>query len=260
MNTTRHLEPAPAAPTTLPGPQRPPAEALAMYTQKIYADPRTERSGARELLLAFAYALTVADVPASAIIKTASKALGRHPKTGRWRIKPLIAADLPRYAAPGSETYITGRCKAPRHRPYVPRDASAQQRHRAQSDDRNTERVCGTSATLHVTERDPATGWHTLHSYCTRHRAEAQRVEHQLAQQNAAAPEPVPNRGGLLPAHFKADWQQVYRWATASPRWTPPSWGISADEWPTPGQTPPPIARQRLRLIPAPTSVDPDTP
>ena len=107
--------------------------------------------------------------------------------------------------------------------------------------------MCGARGTIHVTEHDPATGWHTLHWYCSRHRQAARRVENQLAAQNEAAPEPIPNRGGLLACYFKADWEAVYRWAVGS-WWTPPSYGISADDWPTPGRDPLP-GHTRLRLV-----------
>lgn len=56
-------------------------------------------------------------------------------------------------------------------------------------------------------------------------------------------PEPVPNRGGLLPRYFAADWATIYArhcersWTARMLGWEPPYHGCDADEWPVPGRT-----------------------
>ncbi|MGW9638335.1 hypothetical protein ACWHAU_04110 [Streptomyces albidoflavus] len=114
-------------------------------------------------------------------------------------------------------------------------------------DYRNTHNICGANSHHKVLELDPRTGWTIPHWYCRRHADHAERVAEQVRAQNQTAPEPIPNTGGLLPSYFKAPWEKVYRhYAPAT--WTPPSWGLAADDWPTPGQDPLPH-RSRLRLV-----------
>jgi hypothetical protein len=97
-----------------------------------------------------------------------------------------------------------------------------------------------------VEEKDPRTGWVTAHWFCKRHKEHADRVTEQVRQQNEQAPEPIPNTGGLLPVFFKADWAKVYQ--HYRPHWTAPSYGLCADDWPTPEETPP-RTHGRLRAI-----------
>jgi hypothetical protein len=96
---------------------------------------------------------------------------------------------------------------------------------------RTEDGLCGAQSHHRVLEKDPRTGWVTAHWFCKRHKAEADRVTEQVRAQNEAAPEPVPNTGGLLPVFFKADWAKVYQ--HYRPHWTPPSYGLCADNWPT---------------------------
>lgn len=236
-----------ATPTTPPETDdRTPEDYFAATVTGIYADQRADPQ-TRELLIAMAYAISIGQHPDTNLWNTVSTALGRT-NTGRPRHKELVRRDVPRYVEPGRESLIEGICEAARHRPYTPRDASHYGKAKATDDHRNTDRVCGAHGTLHVTERDPRTGWHILHWFCSRHRDQAARVRDQVAEQNEAAPEPIPNAGGLLPSYFQADWVKVYRWALGNPLWEPPSWGICADDWPVPGQDPIP-SRSRLRLI-----------
>ncbi|PVC80544.1 hypothetical protein DBP19_36010 [Streptomyces sp. CS090A] len=96
-------------------------------------------------------------------------------------------------------------------------------------------------------EKDPVTGWAIAHWFCKRHRDHADRVNEQLRAQNEAAPAPLPNKGGLLPCYFKADWEKVYR-HYAGRFWGPPTHGLCADDWPTPGRAPV-VKKARMRLV-----------
>jgi hypothetical protein len=128
-------------------------------------------------------------------------------------------------------------CRGPRMRP-----------HPAGPDDfRNQLKVCGDRAQDMVVEKDPVTGWHTNHWFCTRHHSHLARVREQVKEQNEAAPEPIPNKGGLLPCYFDSDWERLYSWAQGW-EWKPPSYGYRADDWPVPGKDPI-VQRARLRLV-----------
>ncbi|MDI3408334.1 hypothetical protein [Streptomyces cavernicola] len=238
---------------------------------RIYQDRRADPP-ARELLLAVAYSVSVADrEEGRGPLKIAARVLGRD-GIGRPRFDALVKADAPRYTPPREArdwgpSQAPG-CRAPRTRPYVyrPRRTTATTNTGAvplrqppapvlyvppgytqPADIRNMEMICGAPSHLRVLEKDLRTGWIRAHWFCKRHQDQADRVRDQVREQNEQAPEPVPNSGGLLPAYFKADWQTVYR--RYAPRsWTPPPYGLSADDWPTPdGQTRP--AKKGLRLI-----------
>ncbi|MER5572374.1 hypothetical protein [Streptomyces massasporeus] len=246
------------------------AEAHARLVHRIYTDRRA-CAESRELLLAVAYASALAPaVPANRVLSHAARLLGRT-STGRSRLAELVAADAPRYERPREAgDWGPGQapgCQAPRLRPYVYRprrpapatEAAVPLRQPPASpgarippgyvppiDYRNSQGVCGADSHHKVLEHDPRTGWVTAHWFCRRHADHAERVAAQVREQNAVAPEPIPNRGGLLPSYFKTDWEEVYRhYAPAS--WSPPSYGLAADAWPTPGSSLP--KRSRLRLI-----------
>lgn len=225
---------------------------------QIFQDKRAT-PGTRELVLAVAYALSLAPSTDSTLT-TVRRTLGSK-RTGQ-----LIAADAPRYEPPreaqGWGPSNAPACEAPRVRPYTPRprkphdDGTTPLRKHPEpivhadvsyvprEDFRNREGVCGASSRHRVLEKDPRTGWVTAHWFCARHRAHADRVAGQVAAGNESAPEPIPNVGGLLPSYFKADWERVYRYYT--PGWVPPSYGLAADDWPTAVEAP---RRGRLRLI-----------
>jgi hypothetical protein len=82
--------------------------------------------------------------------------------------------------------------------------------------------------------------------YCRRHQEWGRR--HKAAQYAADLPEPIPNRGGLLPSYLKLKtgdegWTRIYQWAAkwTYSRWEPPKkYGLRADDWPTPGKDPEP--------------------
>ncbi|MFD8597660.1 hypothetical protein ACFV1L_21920 [Kitasatospora sp. NPDC059646] len=245
MNTRPHLAAAPEPPPD----ESTPEERFARLAGRIYADRRAVPA-VRELLLAVGYAVTVGraeDGGAAQMWATVRCALAGRP----GRVQELGRLDLPRYVAPGEESWVEGTCEAARHRPYVPQSSTGYGRALAADDWRNADGVCGASGTIRVTERDLRNGRHLLHWFCGRHRDQAARVAAQLVAQNEQAPEPVPNAGGLLPAYFRADWLTFYR-GVSSPTWEPPVYGMSADGWPD--ASAPVSAHPRMRLVPVTTA------
>lgn len=113
-------------------------------------------------------------------------------------------------------------------------------------DFRNQRGICGANSHHRVLEKDPRTGWVIPHWFCRRHTDHAKRVGAQVRDLNEQAPEPIPNRGGLLPCYFTAPWETVYR--RYAPGWQPPVYGLAADAWPAPGSVAFP-SRARLRLV-----------
>lgn len=240
----------------------------------IYNDRRANLKQ-RELLLAVAYALYVAPEEGVSPLREARRILGS--ECGLARYDRLIQEDLPRYEPP-REAGNWGpsnapSCEAPRLRPYRPRQAEpyepdptapvpirpyelppelaalkeqAMATYTPPRDWRTEDGVCGASSHHKVIEKDPRTGWLTAHWFCKRHKAHADRVAEQVRAQNEAAPEPVPNRGGLLPCYFKADWEKVYRHYVGE-FWEAPKYGLCADDWPTPGESF--TAHRRLRMV-----------
>lgn len=101
---------------------------------------------------------------------------------------------------------------------------------------------CGQPARDNSYTADPTTGWRTPVWYCRRHEGFGKDSDCALRD----APEPIPNRGGLLPSYFRRKngiegWVYDYRWAYhqknpfAYKAWEPPSYGVDARLWPTPG-------------------------
>jgi hypothetical protein len=260
-----------SAPDELPRLDR--AEKHAETVHRIYHDRRAAPP-ARELLLAVAYALAIAPGDPGRVLSTAARVLGREGRRPRFGM--LVAADAPRYEPPREAAdWGPGEapgCEAPRLRPYVyrpriaatgppegavplrPEDSPSPILHAAAGfgpppvDHRNAQGVCGADSHHQVRELDPRTGWTIPHWFCPRHVDHAERVAGQVRAQNAAAPEPIPNTGGLLPVYFKAPWEKVYR-HHAPANWEPPSYGLSADDWPDPGNPPPVRPRRRLRAV-----------
>lgn len=215
---------------------------FAEFAQRIYQDDRADAE-IRLLLLTTAYVLTMLPLDDETTVwRETALALGARP--AHWRhttLRDLVNNDVPRYEPPGYR-YGTDRldrlCRGPRVRPHPHGD----------DDFRNTMKLCGAPAQERVVEKDPLTGRYTNHWFCPRHRDHLLRVAEQLKDQNAAAPAPIPNKGGLLPCYFDTDWVQIYRWARGVDTWEPPSYGYRADDWPIPGQNPLP-QRARLRLV-----------
>jgi len=228
---------------------------------EIYRDDRADHE-AKELLLALTYACTTPREDGASVWTIARTCLGRG-RRGRWRLAELLAKDAPRYhfslRAPRWEGHeedeLWHRCCAPRLRPYrEPAPSQAmfnleipeEPRPEPEEDFRNRLGVCGADASEYVIEKLPDTGWHKAHWFCTRHESERRRTERQLIEPNRLAPAPIPNRGGLLPCYFDAEWLTVYR-LYCGEQWKPPVYGMRADGWPIPGKEPVPM-RARLRL------------
>ena len=208
-------------------------DAIVRYDQlaaRVYEERRMP-SGTRDLILALGW-VTLRDPrrhdPTASTWTRAREVLNADNRT-MWT---LLAEDAPRYeynwhAAP------TG-CQAPMVR---------------------VDRLCGRGTTIGFGEFDPHTGWMTSWGFCSRPRCRQymqpilERAEHGKDR----APEPIPNMGGLLPLFFSWTWEGRYRKAMELIKycttWEPPSYGLSADEWPeVPGQEKP-KAFPKLRLI-----------
>lgn len=271
--------------TSVPAPAEPDRQPRTFpeLVTAIYEDPRVGHE-ARELLLAVGYALYLAERPDGVSpLRIARRKLGGRGRSGRLRYDELVADDAPRYKPRWEDSpdrmVSSAVCEAPRLRPYQPRPykprapedampepAPIRQRppaivhvppgHQPPRDWRTEDGVCGSSARHRVEERDPRTGWITAHWFCKRHQDHADRVAAQIAEQNAAAPEPVPNTGGLLPCYFKADWAKVY--AHYRRGWSPPSYDLAADNWPAAAEARP--GRAARRGLHALTALDLDTP
>lgn len=119
------------------------------------------------------------------------------------------------------------------------------------------DRLCGRSTSFGFAEFDPATGWMTSWGFCSRPRCRAHMrpIAERAEGSKDRAPEPIPNIGGMLPLFFSWGWEARYRKAMGVIRhrteWEPPSYGLSADEWPeVPGQDRP-KAFPKLRLVAA---------
>ncbi len=218
-------------------------ETFADFAGQVYNDERATPL-AREMLLAFGYATMVAhsedDHDVHAVWNTARRAMGTT-RTGReWRLDQAISEDVPRYSSGKDRSHRA--CVAPRLRPHPD----------GPDDFRNKRGICGTIADWehHAVEKQAGTGWYKYHWYCGRHLDHLARVREQLRESNALAPEPIPNRGGLLPVYFESDWVTAYRHRLGVPDWQPPVYGISADGWPLPGvKRVPPRARLRLAAV-----------
>ncbi|MEV2259157.1 hypothetical protein AB0J13_10915 [Streptomyces anulatus] len=241
----------------------------------IYNDERADPQ-ARELLLAIAYAVYLKDREEGVSpLREARRVLGRT-SVGKPRYDGLMAADVPRYQPPRNVDVHAHEvaCDAPRLRLYRPKPAQPYEpdphapspirpyelppeiaalkaevmaTYTPPRDWRTEDGVCGANSRYRVLEKDPTTGWVTAHWFCRRHQGHADRVTEQLRAQNDAAPAPLPNKGGLLPCYFKADWEKVYR-HYASRLWEPPVHGLCADDWPSPDRGPV-VKKGRMRLV-----------
>lgn len=243
---------------------------------RIYAD-RDFSPGGREVALALAWALhhPAPESDDRDPWRRASGLLGRDSAFPGWRINEAAAEDLPWYDSRLKHwNQVSGACEGPRIRPYRPRrptrpstakisfahlDGTVRPypgpEHAANiSRPEREDRVCGAHATICVTEHDPVTGWETPHWFCTRHRERAREVEEQLRTAVPEPPPPIPNRGGVLPRYFAADWARVYAHVAENAHghrvygWKPPYHGVCRDDWPVPGATAVP-KRPRLSLV-----------
>ncbi|MGW0844320.1 hypothetical protein ACWD26_30105 [Streptomyces sp. NPDC002787] len=199
-------------------------------TERVYGERRLP-SGTRDLILALGW-VTLRDPkrhhPAVSLWDRTREVLNADNR----QMLETIAEDVPRYehdwhASPSG-------CQAPMVR---------------------ANRLCGRSTSIGFPEFDPVTGWMTNWGFCSRPRCrEYMRPIRERAEGSKnRAPEPIPNAGGMLPLFFAWNWETKYRRAMELIKhrssWTPPSYGLSADEWPpVPGQERP-KAFPRLRLV-----------
>lgn len=241
MGAALHLAHAHQAPVKKRRPKRTgggDGDKFANIAHRIYQDERA-KDHTRQLLLAFAYAVTMSPIDEGTTVwDAARKAVNA--SSYKATLRELIRQDLPRYERPGHRwgaDPLDRVCRGPRLRPHPDPD-----------DFRNTMNLCGAPAQDKVVEKQLGTGWHVNHWYCRRHSAHLARVREQVKEQNENAPEPIPNRGGLMPCYFDSDWLLVYRWAVGWESWEPPVYGVRADDWPVPGKDPVP-QRARLRLV-----------
>ncbi|OEV11328.1 hypothetical protein [Streptomyces nanshensis] len=198
---------------------------------RVYSEHRMP-SGTRDLILGLAWS-TLRDPrrhdPAAPGVWARTRENLNLSNKQRWE---MIADDAPRYehdwhAGPQG-------CQAPMVR---------------------VDRLCGRSTSIGFAEFDPHTGWMTDWGFCSRPRCRAymKPILERADRSKDRAPEPIPNTGGLLPLFFHWNWEAKYRKAMELIKhrssWEPPSYGLSADQWPqVPGQEKP-KAFPKLRLV-----------
>ncbi len=250
--------------TGMPAP--PSAEALSKYDdlcRQVYADTRLP-AGTQEVALAMGWVMfRHPDRPNGAPFWSQVRRMLRANEIGKPRMWNLIAADAPRYEQPHAYSTLAGSCEGPRIRPYRPRQqprdyggATVYTTPGVTAPRDHTEggRVCGADGSIRVTEADMVTGWTRTRWFCRRHADRARDVKAQLAARGEPPP-PIPNRGGLLPCYFAADWETLYQEAVQRAmgagvphNWERPYHGLAADGWPIPGQQPIP-RRPRLSIV-----------
>ena len=195
------------------------------FVARLYSDPRMTRK-TREIALLLAWLVSRDPNRFGAGAWKRAEAILGFRKYGRHTQSVaalLVADDLPRYEVDRSTPeWMDQTCAAPMIR---------------------RTGLCGQPACGNSYTADPETGWRTPVWYCRRHEGFGRNLDRVLRD----APEPIPNAGGLLPCYFRLKggtdhWVQNYQWAAhnADPfrheAWTPPSFGVVADLWPTPGQ------------------------
>lgn len=232
----------------------------------IWNDDRHLPPGTREVALAVGWVLHREPEHREKLWTRVTEMLGHD--GWHWRIHECIAGDAPRYD-PGNWHHGAAGCEGPRVRPYKPRPrneptgrcyVSAHHPHVGECrftviygegapPPERDDSVCGAHGTIRVKEYDMVTGWQTIRWFCSRHKGRAAEVKAQLAARGEPPP-PVPNKGGLLPRYFAGDWAKVYALHCEKARkaWTPPYYGVDADEWPVPGKTMIP-KRPRLAVV-----------
>lgn len=195
---------------------------LARYDQllgRVY-DERRMPTGTRDLILALGWVMLRDPRRHDPTITTWTRTREVLNATNEqmWR---HVAADVPRYDSKLHDKPPLG-CQAPMVR---------------------VDRLCGRGAVHGFSEFAPATGWSRYWGFCNRPRCReyAQPIYERARHSFTQRPDPIPNTGGLLPLFFAWEWEPRYRKAAQlilhDSAWEPPSYGLSADEWPpVPGQ------------------------
>ncbi|MFG2540717.1 hypothetical protein ACGFU4_36305 [Streptomyces sp. NPDC048511] len=199
-------------------------------TSRVYTETRMP-AGTRDLILALGW-VTLRDPrrhnPAEGIWVRTRDVLNADNK----RMWQLVADDVPRYDSELHDKSPMG-CQAPMVR---------------------AKRLCGRSTMHGFSERDPATGWLRYWGFCNRPRCREYMapIWERAKDSRKRAPEPIPNAGGLLPLFFSWNWESKYSKAMELIKyrstWEPPTYGLSADEWPSVPGAEPVKAFPKLRL------------
>jgi hypothetical protein len=193
--------------------------------RRVYADKR-QTSESRDLILLMAW-LAHRDPDRHdtelGFWERAGNILGRYTAGGREKphLADLIAKDRPRYEIDhAADIWQHRSCAAP----MIRRDGE-----------------CGKHATNHA-DRVDTHGWRWPIWYCSRHAEWGRKHEIAYRQALKTAPQPIPNRGGLLPSYCTLKsgdegWINVYEWAckwTWNSSWKAPEpYGLRADDWPS---------------------------
>lgn len=199
---------------------------------RVYGERRMP-TGTRDLILALGW-VTLRDPsrhdPTRSIWERTRDVLNADNK----RMWQIIADDAPRYDARLTEVNTPHGCQAPMIR---------------------AKRLCGRSTLIGFSEFDPVTGWSRYWGFCSRPRCReyGKPIEERARHSATKRPEPIPNTGGLLPLFFSWNWEAKYFKAAdliyTIHGWKPPSYGLSADEWPEVAGQEKPKAFPKLRLI-----------
>ena len=110
-----------------------------------------------------------------------------------WWARRVIRKDVPRYEPAGLHTRVG--CVAPMIRREGP---------------------CGRNTYTSYVDRDPITGVGQYVGYCTRHWSDEKEMERRRRTkewQDNGQPSPGPNRSGVLRRYFRANWDELYKWA-----------------------------------------------
>lgn len=208
---------------------------------ELYRNPRMTRK-TREIALLIAWLIARDTNRFNASVWTRAEAILGFRKYGRHtqsNAALLVADDVPRYEDDTTTPeWADQTCAAP----MVRRPGK-----------------CGQPARDNSYTADQETGWRTPVWFCRRHADFGRELNLALTD----APEPIPNRGGLLPCYFPlksglAGWEANYRWAVHNEdpwlreAWQPPSHGVSAELWPTPvdaGQEAALLSVPKLQLV-----------
>lgn len=203
-------------------------------TTRVYGERRMP-SGTRDLILALGW-VTLRDPRRHDPTVTTWGRTREVLNADNRRMWTLVGEDAPRYNPWINETDGPQGCQAPMAR---------------------LNRLCGRTTMHGFAEADPATGWLRHWSFCNRPRCReyAKPIWERAKSSRSWAPEPIPNVGGMLPLFFAWDWEKRYQKASEVgivphlSGWKPPSYGLSADEWPEVAGQEKPQAFDKLRLI-----------
>lgn len=181
---------------------------------EIYADDRLRhldliRAGVPAVALALAYLEHCEPLPASGSVGGRLREI----MGGRDRVGQAFAADVPCFRPPRTWHLHGTPCEADMVR---------------------REGRCGENPQWSYRHVYVRTGQWYLAGFCTRHKPVGERRKADNRAEMAQLeriPEPIPNRGGILPGLFPDwEWEPIYRHVRRD--WVPPMYGVVADLWP----------------------------